>query len=101
MRAGVCVWKRCSGSRLRSGALFYGTPRRRREVAFELQLRAQTERLAARMQELYGARADAARGLSAEVRELLADRALHAASAGAHAVARYLSGAIAPDDGLR
>ena len=40
-----------------AGALFYGTPRRRTEVAFDAELRAETEGLAARMHELYAARA--------------------------------------------
>jgi CRISPR-associated exonuclease Cas4 len=38
-----------------SGALYYGTPRRRTEVIFTPELRAETERLAARMQVLYAA----------------------------------------------
>ncbi len=36
-----------------AGALYYGTPRRRTEVTFTPELRAETERLAARMHELY------------------------------------------------
>src|ERR1039458_8347412 len=40
-----------------AGALFYGTPRRRLEVPFDAVLRAETERLAARMHEMYCARA--------------------------------------------
>jgi CRISPR-associated exonuclease Cas4 len=36
-----------------AGALFYGTPRRRLEVPFDADLRAETERLAARMHQLY------------------------------------------------
>jgi CRISPR-associated exonuclease Cas4 len=40
-----------------AGALFYGTPRRRLEVPFDAVLRAETERLAARMHELYRERA--------------------------------------------
>jgi CRISPR-associated exonuclease Cas4 len=39
-----------------AGALFYATPRRRREVPFTSELRAQTERLCARMQFLYARR---------------------------------------------
>jgi CRISPR-associated exonuclease Cas4 len=39
-----------------AGALFYATPRRRQEVAFTPQLRAQTERLCARMHHLYARR---------------------------------------------
>ena len=40
-----------------AGALFYGTPRRRLEVPFDAVLRAETERLEARMHEMYCARA--------------------------------------------
>ena len=39
-----------------AGALFYGAPRRRLEVEFDADLRAETERLAARMQQLYSDR---------------------------------------------
>jgi CRISPR-associated exonuclease Cas4 len=39
-----------------SGALFYASPRRRQDVVFTAQLRGQTERLCARMRELYGRR---------------------------------------------
>jgi CRISPR-associated exonuclease Cas4 len=39
-----------------TGALFYGEPRRRAAVAFDAELRAETERLAARLHELYAAR---------------------------------------------
>lgn len=41
---------------IESGALFYGTPRRRTNVVFDADLRAETERLAARLHELYVAR---------------------------------------------
>ena len=41
---------------IHAGALFYATPRRRQEVAFTPELRGQTERLCARMQDLYGRR---------------------------------------------
>jgi len=40
-----------------AGALFYRTPRRRTEVPFDAVLRAETERLAVRMHEMYRARA--------------------------------------------
>ena len=52
----LCASKRCSGLPIPAGALFYAAPRRRQEVAFTPQLRAQTERLCARMQDLYGRR---------------------------------------------
>src|SRR5579863_267117 len=38
-----------------AGALYYGKPRRRTEIVFTPDLRAETERLAARMQALYAA----------------------------------------------
>ena len=41
------------GTTIPAGALFYATPRRRQEVAFTPELRAQTEKLCARMQDLY------------------------------------------------
>src|SRR5947209_7055138 len=41
------------GVEIADGALFYGTNRRRTTVSFNEQLRAQTERLAARMHDLY------------------------------------------------
>src|SRR5260221_2491533 len=40
---------------VQAGALYYGKPRRRTEVMFTPELRAETERLAARMHELYAA----------------------------------------------
>ncbi|MGO4883595.1 MAG: CRISPR-associated protein Cas4 [Bryobacteraceae bacterium] len=43
------------GHPVEAGALFYGTPRRRLEVPFDAGLRGETERLAARMHELYRA----------------------------------------------
>jgi len=44
------------GITIPGGALFYATTRRRREVALTTELRAQTERLCARMQDLYARR---------------------------------------------
>jgi CRISPR-associated exonuclease Cas4 len=43
------------GGEILTGALFYGMPRRRMEVAFSRGLRDRTEALARRMQELYAA----------------------------------------------
>ena len=43
------------GASIPAGALFYGQTRRRQDVAFEIALRTETERLAARMQELFRA----------------------------------------------
>jgi len=44
------------GITIPAGALFYATTRRRQEFAFTTELRAQTERLCARMQDLYARR---------------------------------------------
>jgi len=53
----VCAQALCLeemfGITIPGGALFYATPRRRQEVAFTPELRVQTERLCARMQDLY------------------------------------------------
>jgi CRISPR-associated exonuclease Cas4 len=60
-RAQLCAQALCLeemfGCTVPEGALFYGTPRRRQDVAFSSSLRERTERLAARMHELYRARA--------------------------------------------
>lgn len=80
------------------GALYYGAPRRRRETAFSGSLRAQTERFAARMQELYGARQTPRADYSPKCEKCsLLAFCMPKLPAGAHAVERYLSGAIAPD----
>jgi CRISPR-associated exonuclease Cas4 len=52
---GLCL-EEMFGTAVSGGALYYGQQRRRREVAFDGRLRAQTEALARRMQELYRAR---------------------------------------------
>ena len=56
----VCAQALCLeemfGVAVPGGALFYAAPRRRQEVAFTPQLRGQTERLCARMQDLYARR---------------------------------------------
>jgi CRISPR-associated exonuclease Cas4 len=56
----VCAQALCLeetfGITIPGGALFYATPRRRQEVIFTPELRGQTERLCARMQDLYGRR---------------------------------------------
>ncbi len=44
------------GAVIESGALFYGTTRRRSEVRFDIELRTRTEELAERMHALYSAR---------------------------------------------
>lgn len=52
---GLCL-EEMFGVAIPGGALFYATPRRRQEVVFTAELRGQTERLCARMQDLYGRR---------------------------------------------
>jgi CRISPR-associated exonuclease Cas4 len=56
----VCAQALCLeemfGIAIPGGALFYARPRRRQEVAFTPELRGQTERLCARMWDLYGRR---------------------------------------------
>ena len=82
-----------------AGALFYGTPRRRTEVPFSPALRAETERLAARMQEMYRAR-ETPRAVylpkceSCSLIALCMPRAL----AKSPEVARYLARALASGD---
>ena len=49
---GLCL-EEMYGIAIASGALYYDTPRRRQDVAFTGELRAQTERLCVRMHELY------------------------------------------------
>jgi CRISPR-associated exonuclease Cas4 len=51
----LCLEEMC-GTTIPAGALFYATPRRRQEVAFTPELRSQTERLCARMQDLFCSR---------------------------------------------
>jgi CRISPR-associated exonuclease Cas4 len=52
---GLCL-EEMYGSPVAGGALYYGEPRRRTEVAFSEELRRQTEALAARMHALYRTR---------------------------------------------
>lgn len=52
---GLCL-EEMYGSPVAGGALYYGEPRRRTDVPFSLELRAQTEALASRMHALYKAR---------------------------------------------
>ena len=81
-----------------AGALYYGTPRRRHDVAFSPSLRAETESLAARMQALYRARVTprAAYAPKCEKCSLLAS-CMPKTLTGAHTVERYLARAIAPE----
>ena len=74
-----------------AGALFYATPRRRQEVAFTAELRGQTERLCAHMQELYGRR-ETPPPVYTRLRELLIEKHLSAAHAGLTARCAGLSG---------
>lgn len=80
------------------GALYYGTPRRRQDVAFSAALRSETESLAARMQELYRDRVTprASYGLKCEKCSLLTSCMPKTLGSG-RAVERYLARAIAGD----
>jgi len=53
---GLCL-EEMFGVAIEAGALFYGTPRRRKDVVFSPGLRGETEKLAARMHALYRERA--------------------------------------------
>jgi CRISPR-associated exonuclease Cas4 len=91
---GLCL-EEVFGIRIASGALYYDTPRRRQEVAFTGDLRTQTERLCARMQELYQRRETPppvyTRGCeSCSVKEICLPRAL----ASPRNVRAYLEGAV-------
>jgi CRISPR-associated exonuclease Cas4 len=82
-------------ARIEGGALFYGASRRRKEIAFDSELRAQTEALAVRMHELYAARATppAVYGKKCE-RCSLMGRCLPQAVSKRDAVKRYLARAL-------
>ena len=85
-------------SSVTGGALYYGTPRRRQDVAFSPVLRTETETLAARMQELYRARNTprAAYSPKCEKCSLLAS-CMPKTLTGSRAVERYLGRALAGD----
>jgi CRISPR-associated exonuclease Cas4 len=84
------------GAALPAGAIYYGSPRRRQDVAFSPSLRAETEALAARMQSLYRARATprAAYSRKCDRCSLLA-LCMPKTLTGSRAVERYLAGAAA------
>lgn len=98
-RAQLCAQALCLeemfAAAVPDGALYYGTPRRRQDVAFSGALRAETESLAKRMQELYGARITprAAYGPKCEKCSLLAS-CMPKTLTGGRAVERYLARAI-------
>ena len=80
------------------GALFYGTPRRRLDVAFSPALRTETESLAARMHELYLARATPGASYSPKCEKCsLLGSCMPKTSTGGQAVERYLARALAGD----
>jgi CRISPR-associated exonuclease Cas4 len=81
-----------------AGALYYGAPRRRRDVAFSTSLRAETESLAAHMHRLYAARVTprAIYAPKCEKCSLLAS-CMPKSLTGTNSVERYLARAIAPD----
>ncbi len=96
----VCAQALCLeemfGIAIPKGALFYATPRRRLEVVFTSDLRGQTERLCARMQELYGRRETPREGPHSRPRELLIEKhiCLPRTPAAPRDVRKYLAGAI-------
>jgi len=81
-----------------AGALFYGTTRRRQDVVFSPGLRAETESLAARMQDLYRARATprAVYSPKCEKCSLLAS-CMPKTLGGGQVVERYLARALVGD----
>jgi CRISPR-associated exonuclease Cas4 len=80
------------------GALYYGSPRRRRDIAFSSSLRVETEALAARMHALYRARTTprAVYQPKCDKCSLLA-ACVPKALAAPRAVERYLARAILPE----
>jgi CRISPR-associated exonuclease Cas4 len=83
------------GIRIDAGALYYGAPRRRQDVAFDEALRRETEALAAHMHELYGIGATPEAVYSAKCEKCsLMDSCVPKAPGGKGAVERYLARAI-------
>jgi CRISPR-associated exonuclease Cas4 len=81
-----------------AGALFYGQPRRRQDVAFSPALRAETESLAARMHQLYLARATPRALYSPKCEKCsLLGSCMPKTSTGGQPVERYLAQALAGD----
>jgi CRISPR-associated exonuclease Cas4 len=82
-----------------AGALFYGQPRRRLDVALSPDLRTETESLAARMHQLYIARATPRASYSPKCEKCsLLGSCMPKTLAVGNAVERYLAGALAGDD---
>ena len=87
------------GVAIMSGALFYGTSRRRKEVPFGEGLRARTEALSARMHELYAARATPAGVYEKKCNSCsLYERCQPRTSGKPGVVARYLARALHEED---
>ena len=81
-----------------AGALFYGQPRRRQDVAFSPALRAETESLAARMHEMYRARNTPRAAYSPKCEKCsLLGSCMPKTSTGGQGVERYLARALAGD----
>jgi CRISPR-associated exonuclease Cas4 len=87
------------GAAVPAGALYYGTPRRRHDVAFSSELRAETERLCARMHDLFRSRVTprAVYAAKCEKCSLLAS-CMPKSLAGTRTVERYLAGAMQRED---
>ena len=78
-----------------TGAIFYGQPRRRTEVNFDSNLRAETELLAQRMHALYAARATPQAQYAPKCdRCSLLEICLPATAGEGRSVARYLKNAM-------
>ncbi len=88
------------GATIEDGALFYGKDRRRTAVAFDGELRAQTEALARRMHELYAARVTPPAKYAKKCESCsLYDRCLPRMVSKPGAVKRYLARALR-DEGM-
>ncbi len=88
------------GVRIAAGALFYGKNRRRTQVEFDAQLRAQTESLARRMHELYVAGVTPAAIYASKCEKCsLLERCMPRMSTRRRDVARYLATALRDVEG--
>ena len=91
---GLCL-EETFGVVIDGGALFYGKNRRRTQVAFDSQLRDRTEKLAARMRELYTARITPRAVYAPKCENCsLIQRCMPALGKKHDSVARYLAGAL-------
>jgi len=93
----LCLEEMFQGA-IPAGALFYGRPRRRQDVAFSPTLRTETESLAARMHELYFASITPRASYSPKCEKCsLLGSCMPKTLTGGQAVERYLARALAGD----